>query len=201
MACRTMPAVRRRCPVHGPFVRGRRPPVTWPRYPVYAIDGVNVTWLARTATADDPEPPHVARPDRHTTVRSFRLRPRLLAIGDMGAGCRTPNLAPRPVWFDHLSCVGLGPSERPGRAFGRSFLPVAGGPVEQRAGPIRPGGALGRSSLPVSTGPMELWAGARRAAEAYLRASVVCWRTSQDELVEIRSAGRWRITRVRCRYL
>jgi len=24
MACRTMPAVRRRCPVHGPFAQGRR---------------------------------------------------------------------------------------------------------------------------------------------------------------------------------
>jgi hypothetical protein len=73
-----------------------------------------------------------------------------------------------PVWVAHLSCVGLGLSERPGGALGRCSLPVGGGPVEHRAAPIRPGGTLGRCSLPVSTGPVELWAGARSARQQQL---------------------------------
>ena len=46
----------------------------------------------------------------------FRLRPRSRAACHRGHGCRctTSNLALGPVWFVHLSCVGLGPSERPG---------------------------------------------------------------------------------------
>lgn len=96
---------------------------------------------------------------RTVTPRSVRFDCDCGLLCHPGQGClyTTPNLAPRPVWFAHLSCVSLGPSERPGGALG----PPAGGG--------RPGGTKGRSHparwnigpvlLPVSIGPVELWAG------------------------------------------